>query len=42
MVKAGNTKEWEKILPLFAFRDTPHTSTGLSLFEVMLGRNVRD
>lgn len=43
IVKSGNIKEWEKIVPLalFASRDTPHTSTGLSLFEVMFGRHIR-
>lgn len=40
---SGNTRDWEKLLPLalFASRDTPHTSTGLSPFEVMFGKNVR-
>lgn len=41
--KSGNLKEWDKVIPmaLFASRDTPHTSTGLSPFEVMFGRHVR-
>ena len=36
-------KEWDKWLPYvcFAFRDSPHTATGFSPFELLFGRNVR-
>ena len=36
-------KEWDNILKyfLFAFRIAPHTNTGVSPFEVVLGRPVR-
>lgn len=35
--------EWNKALPfvLFAYRETPHTSTGFSPFELMFGRTAR-
>lgn len=43
ITKSGNVKDWDRIVPLalFASRDTPHTSTGLSPFEVMFRRQVR-
>ena len=36
-------KEWDKWLPYvcFAFKDSPHTATGFSPFELLFGRNVR-
>lgn len=35
--------QWNKALPyiLFAYRETPHTSTGFSPFELMLGRTPK-
>lgn len=43
IVKSGLTREWDKVVPLalFASRDTPHTTTELSPFEVLFGRQVR-
>lgn len=35
--------EWDKLLPLvlFAYRDTPHSATGYTPFQIVFGRNVR-
>lgn len=35
--------QWHKALPfvLFAYRETPHTTTGFSPFKLMLGRNPK-
>lgn len=43
LVKAGNLKEWDRMIPmaLFASRDTPHRATGLTPFEVVFGRDDR-
>ena len=42
--KLENTEaEWDRLLPLvlFAYRDTPHSSTGYTPFQMIFGRNVR-
>lgn len=42
--KLENTEaEWDKLLPLvlFAYRDTPHSATGYTPFQIVFGRNVR-
>lgn len=43
LVKTGEWKNWDAMLPmaLFASRDTPHCSMGLTPFEVVFGRDVR-
>ena len=40
---AEERKEWDVFLPYvcFAFRDSPHSSTGYSPFQLLFGRDVR-
>lgn len=41
--KKDKPENWDKVLPmaLFACRDTPHVSTGLTPFEILFGWDVR-